>query len=88
MAEMFDIICKDASSEQWAEWLRAPPEHVTARGNKHLVASLISAGANGSSVGPNAPGRCSPLDAAVQGGSEEVIDALLQAGSEPDVKVT
>ena len=88
MAEMFDIMCKDASSKQWAEWLRAPLEHAAVRGNKDLVETLISAGANGSSVGPKASGGRSLLDAAVQGGSEEVISALLLAGSGPDVKVT
>ncbi|CAM9142574.1 unnamed protein product [Ectocarpus sp. 8 AP-2014] len=73
---LFQLVSKNATSAQWAEWLRAPLEHAVAEGDKDLALTLLKAGANG---GPGWKGcdDCTLLQAAAEGGNEEVVRALL-----------
>ena len=45
-AKLFDLVCKNATKEQWAEWLRVPLEHAAAAGDVPLVNDLLTAGAS------------------------------------------
>eukprot|EP00752_Nemacystus_decipiens_P008066 g7210.t1 len=84
--EMFKLVSYSATPEQWKEWLRVPLEHAAARGNLELVNKLLGAGTNGSAGRRGCRNR-TLLDAAAVGGNEDVVSGLLQAGSQPDVKV-
>lgn len=82
--EIFKLVAKDATTKQWSEWLRVPLEHAAARGDYDLVDRQLKAGANGRD-GWRGCGRRTLLDAAAQGGNDDVVCALLQAGCGPDV---
>ena len=84
--EIFKLVSYGATSEQWAEWLRAPLEHAAARGNFDLVNKLLQAGANGGAGWRGCRGR-TLLDAAALGGNPDVVAALLRAGCRPDANV-
>lgn len=86
VGEIFKLVSRCASGEQWAEWLRVPLEHAAAAGNFNLSKALIGAGANGGAGWRGCEGR-TLLDAAAQGGSEKVVAFLLAAGAHPDVNV-
>lgn len=45
--ELFELVRKAATPEQWKEWLRAPLEHSAADGNMELFTRLLDAGADG-----------------------------------------
>ena len=84
--ELFQLVLKGATPEQWAEWLRAPLEHAAASGNFGLVDRLLRAGADGR-AGWRGCQRRTLLDAAALGGNRHVVSALLRAGCEADVNV-
>ena len=84
--EIFKLVSRATTPEQWAEWLRVPLEHATAQGNHGLVGKLLGAGANGSAGWKGCNGR-TLLHAAAVGGSEGVVSSLLRAGAQPDVNV-
>ncbi|CAM9688614.1 unnamed protein product, partial [Sphacelaria rigidula] len=82
--KLFDLVCKNATEEQWAEWLRVPLEHAAAGGDVALVNDLLAAGANGEAGWKGCHNR-TLLCAAAQGGKLEVVRALIKAGARPDV---
>ncbi|CAN0135268.1 unnamed protein product [Ectocarpus sp. 4 AP-2014] len=82
--EIFKLVSKGATPEQWAEWLRVPLEHAAAQGSLVLVDKLLGAGADGSAGYNGCAGR-TLLQAAAVGGSEGVVSSLLRAGAQPDV---
>ena len=84
--EIFKLVSRSATAEQWAEWLRVPLEHAAAQGNHGLVDKLLGAGGNGRAGWKGCGGR-SLLYAAALGGSEDVLSSLLQAGAKPEVNV-
>ncbi|CAB1108018.1 unnamed protein product [Ectocarpus sp. CCAP 1310/34] len=84
--EIFKLVSKGATPEQWAEWLRVPLEHAAASGNLDLVNKLLKAGADGE-AGWRGCGDRTLLDAALSGGNAGVMSALLQAGCGPDANV-
>ncbi|CAN0541921.1 unnamed protein product, partial [Ectocarpus sp. 12 AP-2014] len=45
--EIFKLVQREATSDQWKEWLRAPLEHAAAKGSSDLFTRLMDAGANG-----------------------------------------
>lgn len=81
---IFDFMYRGSSSQQWAEWLRAPLEHAAAAGDLEVVETLLLAGANGGAGWRGCLDR-SLLCAAVQSGNHRVVTALLKAGSRQDV---
>lgn len=79
------LVFESAPRDQLSNWLRVPLEHAAARGDFGCVEKLVSAGAD----------VCvrrrtmvvtdrSPLVAACQGGSEEVVSILLRNGAGPN----
>lgn len=84
--KIFDLVCRRATREQWAEWLRVPLEHAAAAGDVALVNDLLEAGANGQAGWKGCRNR-TLLCAAVQGGKREVVAALLKAGAKQDLHV-
>ena len=84
--EIFKLVSRSATPEQWKEWLRVPLEHAAARGNLDLFNKLLGAGASGSAGWKGCDGR-TLLDAAAVGGNADVATALLRAGAQPDVNV-
>ncbi|CAM9381538.1 unnamed protein product, partial [Sphacelaria rigidula] len=86
MDKVVDLVCQESSTQQWTQWLRVPLEHAAATGNLALVKDLLAAGADGR-AGWKGSRYQSPLHAAVEGGNDEVVSALLKAGSKPDVNV-
>ena len=84
--EIFKLVSRGATPEQWAGWLRVPLEHAAADGNIGLFNELIGAGADGSAGWRGCEGR-TLFDAAAVGGNEEVVSALVAAGAGPDVNV-
>ncbi|CBN78781.1 Pfs, NACHT and Ankyrin domain protein [Ectocarpus siliculosus] len=85
--EIFELVQREATAEQWKEWLRAPLEHAAAEGNLDLFTRLMDAGANGKAgwalmiagADPNLrDGRKrSPLHLAAEAGHHRVIGSLL-----------
>ncbi|CAM9435815.1 unnamed protein product, partial [Scytosiphon promiscuus] len=73
---ILNLVCKRATPKQWAEWLRTPLEHAAGTGEHDLVAKLLEAGANGS-AGRRSPKGTTLLHAAAEGGSEQVVTALI-----------
>ncbi|CAN0387269.1 unnamed protein product [Ectocarpus fasciculatus] len=84
--EIFKLVQREATSEQWKEWLRAPLEHAAAEGNLDLFTRLMDAGANGQAGWRGCHGR-TLLGAAACGGSEKMVRTLLNAGATGDVNV-
>ncbi|CAN0393065.1 unnamed protein product, partial [Ectocarpus fasciculatus] len=84
--EIFKLVQREATSEQWREWLRAPLEHAAAKGNLDLFTRLMDAGANGEAGWRGCHGR-TLLGAAAFGRSEKMVRALLEAGAKDDVNV-
>ena len=84
--EIFKLVRKGATSEQWREWLRVPLEHAAADGNVDLFSRLMDAGADGSAGYRGCHGR--PLLAAAAHENEEMVVALLRAGAKGDVNIT
>lgn len=84
--ELFQLVKKAASPEQWKEWLRVPLEHAAADGNVDLFTRLMDAGAD-SSAGWRGCGGRTLLGAAARGKDVTVVSALLEAGAKPDVDV-
>eukprot|EP00903_Cladosiphon_okamuranus_P016609 g15321.t1 len=81
---LFKLVSTKATSAQWAEWLRAPLEHAVAEGDKDLALSLLKAGANGGAGWKGCDGR-TLLDAAAEGGNEDVVSTLLKVGGSTDL---
>ncbi|CAM9830945.1 unnamed protein product, partial [Ectocarpus sp. 8 AP-2014] len=81
---IFKLVCDRATTEQWAEWLRAPLEHAAATGNRDLVDKLLGAGANGGAGWRGCYGK-TLLHAAAEGGNVHVIT---RAGVGEDIKAT
>ncbi|CAM9957717.1 unnamed protein product [Ectocarpus sp. 6 AP-2014] len=69
---LFQLVSKNATSAQWAEWLRAPLEHAVAEGDKGLALDLLKAGENGRPGWQGCDDR-TLLQAAAEGGDEEVV---------------
>lgn len=84
--ELFQLAKRGSSPEQWAEWLRVPKEHTAAEGSADLFARLMSAGANGGAGWWGCDGR-TLLGAAAHGSNKSVVQALLDAGAQPEVNV-
>lgn len=55
--EIFKLVRELATSEQWREWLRAPLEHVAAKGSMDVFTRLVDAGADGSAGWRGCHGR-------------------------------
>lgn len=62
----------------------SPLEHAVAEGDKDLALSLLKAWANGGSGWKGCDGR-TPLDAAAEGGNDDVVSTLLQVGGSTDL---
>ena len=77
---LFKLVSKKATKVQWAEWLRAPLEHALAEGDKDLALCLLRAGADVGTGRKGCDGR-TLLDAAAEGGSEEMVSKVLEAGA-------
>ena len=86
VGEIFKLVSRGATDEQWAQWLRVPLEHAAADGNIDLFNALIGAGADGSAGWRGCEGR-TLFHAAAKGGNAEVVSALVAAGAQPDVNV-
>lgn len=84
--EIFKLVKKKATSDQWKEWLRAPLEHAAASGNMDLFTRLMDAGADGSAGWRGCHGR-TLLGAAARGKNEKMVLALLRAGGKDDIDV-
>ncbi|CAN0311942.1 unnamed protein product, partial [Ectocarpus sp. 6 AP-2014] len=84
--EIFKLLRREATPEQWKEWLRAPLEHAAAEGNLDLFTRLMDAGANTEAGWRGCHGR-TLLGAAAFGRSEKMIRTLLTAGATDDVNV-
>ncbi|CAM9593484.1 unnamed protein product, partial [Ectocarpus sp. 12 AP-2014] len=84
--EIFKLVQKEATSEQWREWLRAPLEHAAAEGNTDLFMRLLDAGADGSAGWRGCGGR-TLLGAAACGKNEDMVRTLLKAGAIEDINV-
>ena len=69
--DTFDLIFEVFTSQQWAEWLKAPLECAAAKGNRDLVQRLVRAGAQ--------------IGTALHGGSVcghgEIVSDLLESGA-------
>eukprot|EP00903_Cladosiphon_okamuranus_P014825 g13730.t1 len=87
--EIFKLVSYGATSEQWAEWLRATLEHAVARGNLDLVNTtlVVQAGADCCAGWRRRRRDRTPLDTAAVVVNPDVVTALLQAGAQPDVNV-
>ncbi|CAM9935787.1 unnamed protein product, partial [Pylaiella littoralis] len=85
--EIFNLVRKEATSEQWKEWLRAPLEHAMAKGDINLFTRLMDAGANGSTNWRGCRGQ-TLLGSAAGKSSEEMVLALLKAGAKRYLNVT
>ncbi len=85
--EIFNLVQRHASSEQWRKWLRVPLEHAAADGHERLFARLTDAGTDGSAGYRGWWGQ-TLLAAAAHGRSERIVSAVLQAGGEDEVNVT
>eukprot|EP00752_Nemacystus_decipiens_P012533 g11101.t1 len=83
--EIVKLVRAHASAKEWREWLRAPLEHAAADGNMELFTRLIDAGANADPDWRGYHGR-TLLGAAAQGNSEEMVQALLNAGHSVEVE--
>eukprot|EP00752_Nemacystus_decipiens_P012621 g11177.t1 len=81
---LFKLVSRKATSVQWGEWLRAPLEHAMAEGDKDLTMTLLKAGANGGSGWKGCGGR-TLLDAAAEGGNDDVVSTQLKAGGSADL---
>ncbi|CAN0216505.1 unnamed protein product [Scytosiphon promiscuus] len=77
--KVLKFMSKGATSTQWAEWLRAPLEHAVAKGDKSLTQCLLKAGANGGAGWKGCDDR-TLLQAAAEGGNQEIVSALLENG--------
>lgn len=86
VGEIFRVVARGATPDQWAKWLRIPLEHAAADGNLDLFNALMAAGADGSAGYRGCDGR-SLFDAAAAGGSAEVVSALLLTGAQADINV-
>ncbi|CAM9201295.1 unnamed protein product [Ectocarpus sp. 12 AP-2014] len=83
---LFKLVSEKAASAQWSEWLRAPLEHAVAEGDKDLALALLKAGADGS-AGWEGCGDRTLLQAAAEGGNEEVVSTLLEKGGVEELDV-
>eukprot|EP00752_Nemacystus_decipiens_P012340 g10940.t1 len=77
--KLFKLMAKAATKTQWAEWLRAPLEHALAEADKSLALSILGAGASAGAGWKGCHGR-TLLGAAAEGGSHELVSAVLEAG--------
>ena len=84
--ELFKLVKKGATPEQWKEWLRAPLEHAAADGNMELFTRLMDAGVDGSAGWRGCHGQ-TLLGAACRGKNEGMVSALLEAGAGDDLNV-
>ncbi|CAM9680433.1 unnamed protein product [Ectocarpus sp. 4 AP-2014] len=84
--EVFKLVQREATAEQWKEWLRAPLEHAAAEGNLDLFTRLMDAGANGKAGWRGCHGR-TLLGAAACSKSDKMVRTLLTAGATADVNV-
>lgn len=85
--KLFDLVCRGASEQQWADWLRLPLEYGAAAGEVDLVKTLIKAGAKVDADWRGCDGR-TMLHAAVQGGRHETVSVLLRAGAKSGINVS
>ena len=76
---LFKLVSRKANPKQWREWLRAPLEHALAEGENDLTLGLLKAGADAGAGWKGCDGR-TLLCAAAEGGNEEVVSSLLEAG--------
>ncbi|CAM9936054.1 unnamed protein product [Pylaiella littoralis] len=77
--DIFNLVGKEVTSEQWKEWPRVPQEHVVAKGDIDLFTRLMDTGAGGNTGWRGCCGQ-TLLGSAAGGGSEEMVLALLKAG--------
>ena len=82
---IFQLVLERSTPEQWAEWLRAPLEHAAGTANHNLVRKLLKAGADGRAGWEGCHGK-TLLHAAAEGGSGQVVSALITAGAGADMK--
>ncbi|CAM9620256.1 unnamed protein product, partial [Ectocarpus fasciculatus] len=83
--EIFKLVQREATSEQWKQWLRAPLEHAAAAGNLDLFTRLMDAGADGKAGWRGCHGRTLLGAAACGNNSDKMVQALLEAGAKRDV---
>lgn len=76
--EIFDLLAKALTSQQWAEMLKAPLKDVVHEGNIGLAHKLLGAGAE---VGD-------ALHEAVKGGHGDVVNGFLEIGAPVAAKDT
>ncbi|CAN0326528.1 unnamed protein product, partial [Ectocarpus sp. 8 AP-2014] len=83
--EIFKLVQREATLEQWRQWLRVPLEHAAAKGNLDLFTRLMDAGpgAYGEAGWRGCHGRTLLCAAAC----EKMVRALLSAGARSDVNV-
>ncbi|CAM9565088.1 unnamed protein product [Ectocarpus sp. 12 AP-2014] len=84
--KLFKLVSEKATAAQWSEWLRAPLEHAVAEGDKDVALTLLKAGANGGSGWEGCNDR-TLLQAAAEGGNEEVVSTLLGKGGLEELDV-
>lgn len=82
---IFELVRDRATPKQWAEWLRVPLEHAAGTADYELVERLLEAGANGGAGRRGCDGN-TLLHAGVEGGSAEVVSALIAAGAGQDLE--
>ena len=80
---IFQLVLERSTSEQWAEWLRAPLEHAAGTANHDLMQKLLRAGASGGAGWKGCHGK-TLLHAAAEGGNPQIITALIRAGAGAD----
>ena len=81
---IFKLMLERSTPEQWAEWLSAPLEHAAGTANYELVKKLLNAGADGSAGWKGCHGK-TLLHAAAEGGSVQVVNALIKTGAGADI---
>ncbi|CAM9478872.1 unnamed protein product [Scytosiphon promiscuus] len=85
-SEIFNLVSRSATEEQWAEWLRVPLEHAAVIGDLNLFLAILRAGTEIRGGWRGCFGR-TLLEAAVYGGSMGIVSFLLTSGSRQDVNI-
>ena len=82
--DIFQLVRRHATPEQWREWLRVPLQHAAADGNEDLFNKLMGAGADVRANWRGWHGQ-TLLAAAARGNSKKIVLALLKAGAKAEV---